>query len=93
MPAVAHPAHSEATHEKLAMIERAEDALIALASGLRSAIMGGCASNRPDEMASLRARDPDDCQRLKAIGYRYVTLDLQGYRMGSLNEGVRLQPV
>jgi PP-loop superfamily ATP-utilizing enzyme len=30
---------------------------------------------------------------LKAIGYRYVALDLQGYRLGSLNEGVRLQPV
>ena len=30
---------------------------------------------------------------LKAVGYRYVTLDLQGYRMGSLNEGVTLQPV
>lgn len=27
---------------------------------------------------------------LKAAGYRYVTLDLQGYRMGSLNE--RLEP-
>ena len=32
-------------------------------------------------------------RELKAIGYRYVTLDLQGYRMGSLNEGVRLEPV
>ncbi|MDE2953041.1 MAG: TIGR00268 family protein, partial [Gemmatimonadota bacterium] len=25
-------------------------------------------------------------QALKNIGYRYVTLDLQGYRTGSLNE-------
>jgi len=30
---------------------------------------------------------------LKAIGYQHVTLDLQGYRTGSLNEGLRLQPV
>ena len=29
---------------------------------------------------------------LKAAGYRYVTLDLQGYRTGSLNEGVLLRP-
>ena len=29
---------------------------------------------------------------LKAIGYAHVTIDLQGYRMGSLNEGVRLRP-
>ena len=27
-------------------------------------------------------------ERLKEIGYRYVTLDLQGYRSGSLNEGL-----
>ncbi|MGI8424112.1 MAG: ATP-dependent sacrificial sulfur transferase LarE [Chloroflexota bacterium] len=27
-------------------------------------------------------------QRLKQIGFRYVTLDLQGYRSGSLNEGL-----
>ena len=27
-------------------------------------------------------------RELKAIGYRYVTLDLQGYRTGSLNEGL-----
>jgi len=30
---------------------------------------------------------------LKALGYRYVTLDLQGYRTGSLNEGLALHPV
>ena len=29
---------------------------------------------------------------LKAVGYRYVSLDLQGYRMGSLNEGLLLRP-
>ena len=28
----------------------------------------------------------------KAIGYRYVTIDLQGYRTGSLNEGLLLRP-
>ena len=27
-------------------------------------------------------------QALKNIGYRYVTLDLQGYRTGSLNEAL-----
>ena len=29
---------------------------------------------------------------LKAAGYRYVTIDLQGYRTGSLNEGLLLRP-
>jgi uncharacterized protein len=26
--------------------------------------------------------------RLRELGYRYVTLDLAGYRMGSLNEAI-----
>ena len=30
-------------------------------------------------------------RELRAIGYQHVTIDLQGYRMGSLNEGVRLR--
>jgi uncharacterized protein len=29
-------------------------------------------------------------KELKAIGFLYVTLDLQGFRSGSLNEGLRL---
>ena len=44
-----------------------------------------------------RALDPEIgaamVRALKALGYRYVTLDLQGYRTGSLNEGLRLHPV
>lgn len=31
--------------------------------------------------------------KLQAIGYRYVALDLQGYRSGSLNEGLTLELV
>ena len=30
---------------------------------------------------------------LKAIGFQYVSLDLQGYRLGSLNEALRLRPI
>jgi uncharacterized protein len=47
------------------------------------------------EMA--RALDPDINQRLvsglKSVGYQFVSLDLQGYRLGSLNEALRLRPV
>jgi PP-loop superfamily ATP-utilizing enzyme len=32
-------------------------------------------------------------RELTAVGYREVTIDLRGYRMGSLNEGLLLQPV
>jgi uncharacterized protein len=48
-----------------------------------------------DEMP--RALDADVNRRivagLKALGYQYVSLDLQGYRLGSLNEALRLRPV
>jgi len=44
----------------------------------------------PDEIP--RFADPDlrkaVVDALKALGFRYVTLDLQGYRTGSLNEGL-----
>jgi pyridinium-3,5-biscarboxylic acid mononucleotide sulfurtransferase len=32
-------------------------------------------------------------QGLKDAGYQFVSLDLQGYRLGSLNEALRLRPV
>jgi pyridinium-3,5-biscarboxylic acid mononucleotide sulfurtransferase len=91
------PYHSEVTDEKLRMIERAEQALGAL--GFRVYRV-----RHHDEMARvelardemIRALDPDMTnaivRELKAIGYRYVTLDLQGYRTGSLNEGLLLRP-
>jgi uncharacterized protein len=92
------PYHSSVTPEKLAMIERAEDALVGL--GFRV-----CRVRHHDDVARVelgpdelpRALDPAVreaiVRELKAVGYRYVTLDLQGYRMGSLNEGVCLRPV
>ena len=92
------PYHSSVTPEKLAMIERAEDVLVGL--GFRV-----CRVRHHDDVARVELaadelpRALDSAVRevivreLKAIGYRYVTLDLQGYRMGSLNEGVRLRPV
>ena len=85
------PYGSEVTREKLAMIERAEDALRGL--GLRQFRV-----RHHDTVARLEL-DPADFEavlepairdllvaRLKEIGYLYVTLDLQGYRTGSLNE-------
>jgi len=92
------PYHSPVTPGKLAMIDRAEGVLAGLGfrvyrvrhhDDLARVEVG------PAEMA--RALDPavrDALVRdLKALGYRFVTLDLQGYRMGSLNEGLRLEPV
>jgi uncharacterized protein len=48
-----------------------------------------------DELA--RAAKPEIAaaldSALRALGFRYVTVDLKGYRLGSLNEGVVLRPV
>ena len=91
------PYHTEVTDEKLRMIERAEEALRAL--GFRV-----CRVRHHDELARLeigrdemaRALEPEVgaaiVREIKAIGYRYVSLDLQGYRTGSLNEGLLLRP-
>jgi uncharacterized protein len=80
------------------MIERAEDALRAL--GFRV-----CRVRHHDTLARVeigrdeiaRALDPElraaITRELRAAGYRYVTLDLDGYRTGSLNETIRLNPV
>jgi uncharacterized protein len=91
------PYHTEVTDEKLRMIERAEDALRRL--GFRV-----CRVRHHDDLARVeiareempRALDTGMSAAIvrdvKAAGYRYVTLDLQGYRTGSLNEGLQLRP-
>jgi pyridinium-3,5-biscarboxylic acid mononucleotide sulfurtransferase len=44
----------------------------------------------PDEMALAFSKDmaAKIAQRLKAAGFSYVALDLEGYRQGSLNETI-----
>jgi len=91
------PYHSEVTPEKLRMIERAEGVLREF--GFRV-----CRVRHHDGLARLeigREELPRAFERemhdrivdaLRAIGYREVTIDPRGYRMGSLNEGVRLHP-
>jgi uncharacterized protein len=91
------PYHQEVTDEKLRMIERAEAVLHGM--GFRV-----CRVRHHGDLARLellredipRALDSevgsDIVRELKAIGYRHVTIDLQGYRTGSLNEGLLLRP-
>ena len=91
------PYHSEVTDEKLRTIERAETVL--RGHGFRV-----CRVRHHDDLARIelgraelsRALEPEMSaalvRELKAIGYRYVTIDLQGYRTGSLNEGLLLRP-
>jgi pyridinium-3,5-biscarboxylic acid mononucleotide sulfurtransferase len=92
------PYFSEVTHEKLRMIERAETVLRDM--GFRI-----CRVRHHDTIARLelgrdemtRALEPDIAaaidRELRAIGYAHVTIDLRGYRLGSLNDALRLREV
>src|SRR4051812_14892173 len=91
------PYHTEVTDEKLRTIERAEAAVRALGFRVFRVRHHGDLARveiARDEMP--RALEPQTAsaivRELKAAGYKFVTLDLQGYRMGSLNEGLFLRP-
>jgi pyridinium-3,5-biscarboxylic acid mononucleotide sulfurtransferase len=85
------PYGDEITPEGLRMVDEAEDFLFSL--GFKQVRVRHYQSLArievyPEEMSrlmngSLREKVVD---RLKKIGYRYVTLDLQGFRSGSMNE-------
>jgi uncharacterized protein len=82
------------TLEKLSMVDRAESALRQL--GFRQVRVRhhqeiARIEISEDEMA--RALNPEAVRqmsaRLKALGFKYVALDLEGYRTGSLNETLK----
>ena len=81
----------------LRAVEEAENALKDLGFlNLRVRVHGEVARIElpPEDIARLAA-DPvrgEVAKRLKACGYRYVSLDLQGYRRGSLNEVLQPAP-
>ena len=92
------PYFSEVTDEKLRMIERAENVLRDL--GFRI-----CRVRHHDALARIelsrdeiaRALEPEMADAidrgLRTIGYEHVTIDLRGYRLGSLNEALRLRAI
>lgn len=92
------PYFNEVTEDKLRMIERAEALLRDLGFRILRVRHHDTIARLElgrDEIA--RALDPDMAEtidrELRAIGYAHVTVDLRGYRLGSLNEGLRLRPV
>jgi uncharacterized protein len=91
------PYTNEVTDEKLRTIERAEEAVRALGFRVFRVRHHDTVARLEiarDEMS--RALEPEMAaaitRALKSIGYRYVSLDLEGYRTGSLNEGLLLRP-
>lgn len=83
------PYGDEITHKKLAMIEEAETFLHT--SGIsqcrvrmhRDIARIEVAS---DDMQKLMDKREDLVKRFQSIGFTYVTLDLEGYRSGSMDE-------
>jgi uncharacterized protein len=85
------PYGTEVTPERLALVERGEAALRELGfRQFRVRLHDKLARIEisPDEMALAFAGDMPGtiARRLKAAGFTYVALDLEGYRQGSLNE-------
>jgi uncharacterized protein len=85
------PYGTQVTPERLGQVERGEEALRALGfRQLRVRHHGPLARVEVDPVELPRALDPEMARRisaaLKAQGFRYVALDLDGYRTGSLNE-------
>ena len=87
------PYGTEVTPERLSLVERGEAALRAL--GFRQFRVRlhdklGRVELAPEELP--RALNPDMAaeiaRALKAAGFAYVALDLEGYRQGSLNETI-----
>jgi len=77
------------TLENLRMVEEAEEYLKRLGFGqLRVRLHGSMARIELEKAEMARAIEGSDdiAGRLKAIGFDYVTLDLEGFRSGSMNE-------
>ena len=92
------PYGHEVSNEVLRQIEQAEDVLRDLGFRIFRVRHHDTVARLEIARAEMaRALDPDVNARLiaalKALGYQYVSLDLQGYRLGSLNEALRLRPV
>jgi uncharacterized protein len=83
------PYGEEITREKLRFIEEAEAFLAGQGfEQLRVRLYGTIAriEVHKDEMGKILGMQPAVVKKLKSIGFSYVTLDLEGYRSGSMDE-------
>jgi len=90
------PYGTEVTPERLRQVELGEEALRALGfRQLRLRHHGELARIEIDPAELPRALEVDMTRRIvaaiKPLGFRYVSLDLEGYRTGSLNEVLQIQ--
>jgi uncharacterized protein len=90
------PYGTEVTPERLAQVEEGEERLRGL--GFRQVRLrhhGELARVEIDPFELPRALEPAMAARItaaiKPLGFRFVALDLEGYRMGSLNEVLQIR--
>ena len=84
----------EITAQKLGMVDKAEQLLLDLGfHQLRVRIHGTIARIEvlPTEFEKLLQNREQIVAEFKKYGFTYVTMDLQGYRMGSMNETLNLK--
>ena len=84
----------EITAQKLGMVDKAEQLLLDLGfHQLRVRIHGTIARIEvlPDEFEKLLQNRTQIVTAFKGYGFSYVTMDLQGYRTGSMNETLHLK--
>jgi uncharacterized protein len=89
------PYGTEVTVERLGQVEQGEEALRGLGfEQVRLRHHGELARVEIDPAELPRALDPAMTARIvaviKPLGFRYVSLDLEGYRTGSLNEVLQI---
>jgi uncharacterized protein len=92
------PYHSEVTEAKLRTIEQAEDIVRSLGFRVVRVRHHGDVARLElarEEMPRLLEPGVSESidRQLRALGFRYVAVDLKGYRLGSLNEGFTLKLV
>jgi uncharacterized protein len=83
----------EITREKLSMVDQAENLLLMLGFyQFRVRIHGKIARIEvlPEEFPKLMENRELIVDKLTEFGFSYVTMDLKGYRMGSMNETLNL---
>ncbi|MGF7396790.1 ATP-dependent sacrificial sulfur transferase LarE [Thermoanaerobacterium thermosaccharolyticum] len=87
------PYGQEITSEKLSMVEKSEEYLLNLGFvGFRVRHHGDVAriELNPDQINMMMDENirKKVVSKLKEIGFKYVSLDLEGYRTGSMNEAI-----
>ena len=85
----------EITEEKLSMVEKAEEKLFSLGfRQVRVRIHGKLARIEIERSEMGRFLEPETAGQIARcfheIGFLYVTLDLDGYQMGSMNKALKL---